>query len=46
VCRSWHTDGWQVERYVKPRARGVFEGPADLAARADEHLTESGFGDS
>jgi hypothetical protein len=35
-----------VERYVKPRARGVFDGPADLAARADEHLTESGFGDS
>jgi hypothetical protein len=29
---------------IKPRARGVFEGPADLAARADEHLTESGFG--
>jgi hypothetical protein len=31
---------------VKPRARGVFQGPADLAARVDEHLTESGFGDS
>ncbi len=31
---------------VKPRARGVFEGPADLAARSDEHLTESGFGDA
>jgi predicted transcriptional regulator len=31
---------------VKPRARGVFAGPADLAARADEHLSESGFGES
>ena len=30
---------------VKPRARGVFAGPADLAARADEHLAESGFGE-
>ena len=31
---------------VKPRARGVFDGPADLAARADEHLAGSGFGES
>lgn len=31
---------------VKPRARGVFEGPADLANHADEHLTDSGFGES
>jgi Ribbon-helix-helix protein, copG family len=31
--------------HVKPRARGVFEGPADLAARADEHLAKSGFGE-
>ncbi len=31
---------------VKPRARGVFAGPADLAARADEHLADSGFGES
>ena len=30
---------------VKPRARGVFEGPADLASRAEEHLSESGFGE-
>jgi hypothetical protein len=30
---------------VKPRARGVFNGPTDLSARADEHLTESGFGE-
>jgi hypothetical protein len=31
---------------VKPQARGVFRGPADLSARADEHLAESGFGES
>lgn len=31
---------------VKPRARGVFAGPPDLAARADEQLAESGFGES
>lgn len=31
---------------VKPRARGVFEGPADLANHADEYLTDSGFGES
>ncbi len=31
---------------TKPRARGVFRGPADLSAHADEHLTESRFGES
>jgi hypothetical protein len=31
---------------VKPAARGVFAGPADLADRADEHLGGSGFGES
>lgn len=31
---------------VKPRARGVFEGAVDLAEHADEHLAESGFGES
>jgi Ribbon-helix-helix protein, copG family len=30
----------------KPRARGVFTGPADLASRSDEHLAGSGFGES
>jgi Ribbon-helix-helix protein, copG family len=30
---------------VKPRARGVFKGPADLGSRADAHLAESGFGE-
>jgi hypothetical protein len=30
---------------VKPRARGVFNGPADLSLRADEYLAESGFGE-
>lgn len=31
---------------VKPRAKGVFAGPADLAERADDHLAETGFGES
>jgi hypothetical protein len=31
---------------VKPRARGVFAGPQDLAEHADEHLAASGFGGS
>ncbi len=31
---------------VKPSARGVFTGPADLAASADRHLAQSGFGES
>lgn len=31
---------------VKPRARGVFRGPADLSSRVDEHLSNSGFGES
>jgi hypothetical protein len=30
---------------VKPRARGVFVGPADLASHVDEHLSRSGFGE-
>lgn len=30
---------------VKPRARGAFRGPGDLASRADEHLAGSGFGE-
>jgi hypothetical protein len=30
---------------VKPRARGVFEGSADLASNAEEHLAASGFGE-
>lgn len=33
-------------RRVKPRAQGVFQGPSDLAARADEHLSGSRFGES
>lgn len=31
---------------VKPKGRGAFSGPADLAKNADEHLRESGFGES
>ena len=30
---------------IKPRARGAFRGPADLASRADKHLVESRFGE-
>ena len=31
---------------VKPTALGAFAGPADLSARVDEYLAESGFGES
>ena len=30
---------------VIPRARGVFNGPSDLATRVDDALAETGFGD-
>ncbi|HWH12650.1 MAG TPA: CopG family transcriptional regulator [Solirubrobacteraceae bacterium] len=30
---------------VKPKAAGVFAGPADLSERVDEHLASSGFGE-
>ena len=30
---------------ARPRARGVFDGPSDLASEADRHLHESGFGE-
>ena len=30
---------------VRPKAAGVFAGPSDLAANADRHLAESGFGE-
>lgn len=29
---------------VRPRARGVFEGPSDLAENVDRHLSETDFG--
>jgi len=31
---------------LKPRARGVFAGPPDLAANTDAHLAASGFGET
>ncbi len=31
---------------TKPRARAAFDGPADLSARVDEELADSGFGES
>ena len=30
---------------IKPRARGVFDGPRDLAAGVDRYLAASGFGE-
>ncbi len=30
---------------VKPRARGVFSGPGDLAERTDDHLADTDFGE-
>jgi len=30
---------------IKPRAQGVFTGPADLSEHVDEHLAASGFGE-
>jgi hypothetical protein len=30
----------------RPRARGIFEGPRDLASEAERHLTETGFGEA
>jgi hypothetical protein len=29
----------------RPRARGVFEGPRDLAVGADRYLSDTGFGE-
>lgn len=31
---------------VRPKAEGVFAGPADLSERVDEHLAESDFGEA
>jgi len=33
-----------AEPRPRPRARGVFDGPADLARDADRHLGVTGFG--
>jgi hypothetical protein len=30
---------------VKPRARGVFEGPGDLSQNVDDYLAKTGFGE-
>jgi ribbon-helix-helix CopG family protein len=46
VIRRALRDAAGTSLRVKPRARGVFRGPADLAAHADDYLTKSGFGDS
>ena len=31
---------------VKPKGIGVFSGPGDLSGRVDEHLAETGFGET
>jgi len=46
VIRQALRDAAQGRRRVKPSARGVFDGPADLSTRADDHLSQSGFGES
>jgi AcrR family transcriptional regulator len=55
VSASMAAGAWDWRRHleivldglrVKPSARGVFAGPADLSARVDEHLAESRFGES
>ena len=46
LIRQAPRDAAEGSLRVKPRARGVFAGPTDLAARADEHLADSGFGES
>ena len=46
LIRSALREAAQGSVRVKPRARGVFAGPPDLAAAADRHLADSGFGES
>lgn len=38
-------DAARPQRRRKPRGRGIFHGPPDLAERLDAHLSEDGFGD-
>ncbi len=45
VIREALRDAAACALRVKPRAVGVFAGPSDLAAHADEHLAETGFGE-
>jgi len=46
LIRAALRDAASASLRVKPGAAGVFAGPSDLALRADEHLAESGFGES
>jgi hypothetical protein len=46
LIRQALRDAADGSRRLKPSARGVFRGPADLATNADEHLADSGFGES
>jgi hypothetical protein len=45
VIRAALRDAAAGSLRVKPAARGVFTGPADLSERVDEHLGASGFGE-
>jgi hypothetical protein len=46
VIRRALRDAAEGSLRLKPNARGVFNGPPDLATRADAHLAESGFGET
>jgi hypothetical protein len=46
VIRQALRDAAGASLRVKPRARGVFTGPADLSTHVDDHLSQSGFGES
>lgn len=45
VIRRALRDAAEGSLRVKPRARGVFAGPADLSERVDEELSATGFGE-
>ncbi len=45
LIREALTDAAAPSRRTKPRACGVFEGPGDLAANAEEYLARTGFGE-
>ncbi len=45
VVRNALRDAARGSLGVKPRARGVFAGPEDLARNVDEHLAATGFGE-
>ena len=46
LIRQALSDAASSALQARPRACGVFDGPADLASEADRHLEETGFGES